>query len=62
MSCKRCNRPNCIGYQLLHKEGLVEVPERKKILTEKYGDVEFDLIDSPSSGEIFTKFYELHLF
>jgi hypothetical protein len=60
--CQRCKKPGCIGYVLFHPKELPQLEQVKKDLTEKYGEVRFDLVDSPSSGEIFTKFKELHLF
>ena len=59
--CKRCNRKNCKGYYLLHEEELSGVPllKEKELRLDK--DIEFDLKVSPSSGEVFTVFWELHM-
>jgi hypothetical protein len=55
------NDPNWIGFVLLHEKELHEVDDIKVRTIAEYGDVTFELLDSPSSGEIFTKFYELHV-
>lgn len=56
------NDPNWIGFILLHEKELFKVDELKEKTIAEYGDVSFKIVDSPSSGEIFTKFYELHAF
>lgn len=59
-TCK-CGNIKCNGYLLLHQQELLEMKEIQEKMKEKYGNVKFELKDSPSSGEIFTKFYELHV-
>ncbi|OSA95704.1 UNVERIFIED_ORG: hypothetical protein B2H93_04600 [Clostridium botulinum] len=58
--CK-CGNEKCLGFLLLHEKELEEIEQRKDSIRKKYGQVEFNLKRSPSSGEIFTKFYELHV-
>ena len=60
MACK-CGNERCKGYVLLHPAELSEVPKIKARELEKDKDCTFQLMDSPSSGEIFTKFKELHV-
>jgi hypothetical protein len=60
MTCK-CGNEKCHGFQLLHEKELEELDERKELLKARYGNVDFELKRSPSSGEIFTKFYDLHV-
>ena len=59
--CTKCKDDRCSGMYLLHSK---ELSNRfriiKKELTENTNR-KFILINSPSSGEIFTKFYELHV-
>ena len=59
--CTKCKDDRCSGMYLLHSK---ELSDRfkiiKKELTEN-SNRKFILINSPSSGEIFTKFYELHV-
>ena len=59
--CKKCGDDRCSGMYLLHSK---ELSNRfgiiKKELTEN-SNRKFILINSPSSGEIFTRFYELHV-
>lgn len=59
-NCK-CENKNCLGFLLLHENELIDIKQTKKRMREKHGDVTFELKLSPSSGEIFTKFYELHI-
>lgn len=58
--CK-CGNEKCFGWLLLHEKELIELDEIKAEQRKQHGDVRFELKDSPSSGEIFTKFYELHV-
>jgi hypothetical protein len=58
--CK-CGNEKCLGFILLHEKELMDIEQTKQNMREKYGDVNFELKFSPSSGEIFTKFYELHV-
>lgn len=59
--CTKCKDDRCSGMYLLHSK---ELSNRfriiKKELTENTNR-KFILINSPSSGEIFTRFYELHV-
>lgn len=59
--CKRCGRENCTGYYLLHPAEMIHIPEIEAKEREKNQKCRFDLTESPSSGEIFTKFHELHV-
>ena len=61
MACNRCTDTKCLGTILLHEKELIDIDERKVRLKVVYGDVTFNLTVSPSSGEIFTKFYDLHV-
>ncbi|MEK3917260.1 hypothetical protein [Paenibacillus sp. FSL H7-0331] len=54
------NDPNWLGFVLLNERELHKVDDIKGKTLAEYGDVSFELLDSPSSGEIFTRFYELH--
>ncbi len=58
--CK-CGNAKCTGFYLLHPKELEKIPDIKE--TELANDPEctFNLIDSPSSGEIYVKFKELHV-
>lgn len=58
--CK-CGDKNCMGFLLLHEKELKEIKQKKDDMRKEHGDVTFDLRSSPSSGEIFSKFYELHV-
>lgn len=59
--CKKCGHDNCIGFYLLHPMEFKDIGKiRKKELAENPNRT-FDLIDSPSSGETFVKFKELHV-
>lgn len=59
--CTKCKDDRCSGMYLLHSK---ELSNRfgiiKKELTEN-SNKKFILINSPSSGELFTRFYELHV-
>lgn len=56
-----CGNKDCLGFLLLHEKELITIEQTKDAMREKHGDVNFELKLSPSSGEIFTKFYELHI-
>lgn len=58
--CK-CRNEKCLGFLLLHEKELEEIEQRKDSIRKEHGQVEFVLKRSPSSGEMFTKFYELHV-
>lgn len=52
---------NRLGFVLLHEKELRDVEEIKQKIRQEHGEVAFELKDSKSSGEIFTKFFELHV-
>ena len=59
--CSKCNDARCSSSYLLHSK---ELGERWGIMAKELflnPRRKFVLIDSPSSGEIFTRFYELHV-
>ena len=58
--CK-CGSKNCLGFLLLHEKELDDLDLIKDIQRKQHGNLDFDLLVSPSSGELFTKFYELHV-
>ena len=60
--CK-CGDINCLGSVLIIDKELLDLSDFKEELYNKYGKdkVNIELKKSPSSGEIFTKFYELHV-
>lgn len=58
--CTKCKDDRCGGIYLFHSK---ELSDRFKIIKKELTENpnrKFILINSPSSGEIFTKFYELH--
>ena len=62
MACKICGKERCVGRYLLHpKEVRLYVPRIKKTNLNLYPNRTFELVDSPSSGEIFITFKELHV-
>lgn len=61
MACSKCGKENCSGFFLLHSKEMSEIPRLKARQRELDSECEFELIDSPSSGEVFTKFKELHV-
>lgn len=59
--CKNCNNEGCIGFYLLHPaEFHKEDALRDKHLKEN-PNAKFEMITSPSSGEVFLRFKELHI-
>lgn len=60
--CKICKHEGCTGKYLLHPKELKFVPLIKERELAKDPDYKFELVDSPSSGEMFTKFKELHVY
>lgn len=59
--CK-CGNPKCTGFYLLHEKELADLEKKKEEFRKtEPTPVTFELVRSPSSGEIFTKFYELHV-
>ena len=59
--CKICDNDKCIGKYLLHPKELVLVPLIKQEELKAHSGRQFILVDSPSSGEIFVRFKELHV-
>lgn len=59
--CSICKNDRCIGKYLLHPKELICIPRIKLAEKNANNDRTFVLVDSPSSGEIFTKFKELHV-
>ena len=59
--CKKCGNDNCTGFYLLHPMEMKHIPEIKERERKRNTNCDFVLIDSPSDGEIFTKFKELHV-
>lgn len=61
--CKKCGDPTCTGFYLLHEKEYTAsiLADLKTKELEKDPLVTFNIIKSPSSGELFTKFYELHV-
>jgi hypothetical protein len=58
--CK-CGNEKCTGFYLLHPKEMCKIPELKKKELEEDSKCTFNLMVSPSSGEIFTVFHELHV-
>lgn len=58
--CK-CGNEKCKGFYLLHPKEMIAVQKLKETELIADPDCTFDLRDSPSSGEVFTKFRELHV-
>ena len=60
--CK-CGRKECTGFYLLRPKEMDKIFEikKKEVEAHKNNRLEFDLVDSPSSGEIYTRFKELHV-
>lgn len=59
--CTKCKDDRCIGMYLLHPK---ELNDRFKLMKKELTENEnrkFILIVSPSSGELFTEFFELHV-
>lgn len=61
MSCKRCEFEGCIGYYLLHPAEFGKIEELKQKQLAEDPNATFELIQSPSSGEVYTRFKELHI-
>ena len=59
--CKICGNDKCIGKILLHPYELIHIPEIKARELAENPNRDFILVDSPSSGEVYTKFKELHV-
>lgn len=59
--CNICKNDKCSGKYLLHPKELFMINEIKERELKENPNRSFILVDSPSSGEIFTKFKELHV-
>ena len=59
--CSICGNDKCSGKYLLHPKELSKILEIKRKELAENPNRTFKLVDSPSSGEIFTKFKELHV-
>lgn len=58
--CK-CGDPRCSGFYLLHPKELCKLSEIKNRELKNNQNCIFILKDSQPSGEIYTKFKELHV-
>lgn len=59
--CSVCKNDRCIGKYLLHPKEMIYIPRIKSEELNANPERSFILVDSPSSGEIFIKFRELHV-
>lgn len=59
--CLICKNDRCIGKYLLHPKEITYIPKIKSEELKVNPERKFILVDSPSSGEIFIKFKELHV-
>lgn len=59
--CKICQNDKCCGKYLLHPKELHEIQKIKQQELNENPKRTFILLDSPNSGEIFTRFKELHV-
>lgn len=59
--CEHCKNPRCIGFYLLHPKELITLQRIKDDNLKINPRRTFELITSPSSGEVFTTFKELHV-
>lgn len=59
--CSICKNDRCIGKYLLHPKEIIFISKIKEEELKANSGRSFILVDSPSSGEIFTKFKELHV-
>ena len=50
-----------LDFYFLHEKELEKIEQIKEIMCKEHGHVNFNLEKSPSSGEMFAKFYELHV-
>lgn len=60
MACK-CGNEKCKGFFLLHSKELYKMAELEQKELLKDPECTFELLTSPSSGEIFNTFKELHV-
>lgn len=59
--CSICKNDKCSGKYLLHPKELCKIPEIKAKELAENPNRSFILVDSPSSGEMFIRFKELHV-
>lgn len=59
--CSICKNDRCIGKYLLHPKEIIFISKIKEEELKANSGRSFILVDSPSSGEIYTKFKELHV-
>lgn len=59
-TCK-CGSDKCDGFILFHPSELNQLQDTKDKILKDNPRSTFDLIDSPSSGETYVKFKELHV-
>lgn len=59
--CEKCKNDKCSGFYLLHPKERYKIPVIQAKELAKNPNRTFILIDSPSSGEIYVKFKELHV-
>lgn len=59
--CKVCGNNRCIGRYLLHPKEVIMVPRLKAAELAVCKDRTFKMCFSPSSGEVFIRFKELHV-
>lgn len=59
--CKICGNAKCVGKYLLHPAEFKKIANLKEKELLEDNTTTFLLVDSPSSGECFTKFKELHV-
>ncbi|GEM_PF-4398490 len=59
--CKNCKIDKSIGFYLLHPAEFHKIDSLKDKHLKDNPSSKFELIVSPSSGETFTRFKELHV-
>ena len=59
--CTKCKDDRCSGMYLLHSKALSNILGIIQKEIQEHQNRKFILINSPSSGELFTRFYELHV-
>lgn len=61
MKCNICGNDRCMGKYLLHPKEMIFVPRIKEENLKINKKRDFKIVNSPSSGEIFTTFKEVHV-